>query len=75
MATIPLPESERFPPPIAGSEMTQDPVHDVLFDEHRIEVPILRNPVDHGRMVRVSAQLYNQREDYERLAAALATIL
>lgn len=75
MATIPLPGSERFPPPTAGSEMIQDPVHDVLFDEHRIEVPILRNPVDSGRMVRVSAQLYNQREDYERLAAALATIL
>jgi isopenicillin-N epimerase len=75
MASIPLPKSERYPPPRASSEMTQDPVHDVLFDEHRIEVPILRNPVEPGRMVRVSAQLYNQREDYERLAAALATLL
>jgi isopenicillin-N epimerase len=75
MASIPLPESERFPPPRAGSELRQDPVHDVLFDEHRIEVPILRNPVDSGRLVRVSAQLYNQREDYEKLASALATIL
>ena len=75
MASIPLPTSERFPPPPAGSELSQDPVHDALFDEHRIEVPILRNPADSGRLVRVSAQLYNQRDDYERLAAALVELL
>jgi isopenicillin-N epimerase len=75
MASIPLPASERFPPPLAGSELSQDPVHDALFDEYRIEVPILRTPVDSGRLVRVSAQLYNQREDYERLAAALVELL
>jgi isopenicillin-N epimerase len=75
MAAVPLPTTERFPPPHAGSELSQDPVHDVLFDKHQIEVPIVRNPVDSGRLVRVSAQLYNQREDYARLADALAAIL
>jgi len=64
-----------LPPPHAGSELIQDPVHDTLFDKYRIEVPVLRNPADSGRLVRVSAQLYNQREDYERLAAALMALL
>jgi len=75
IASVPLPATERFPPPHTGSELSQDPVHDVLFDKHRIEVPILRNPVDSGRLVRLSAQLYNQRADYEKLADALAAIL
>ncbi len=38
-------------------------------------VPLLLDPAGKTRLVRVSAQLYNTRDDYERLAAALLTLL
>lgn len=36
----------------------------------RVEIPVIARP-DCPRLVRLSAHLYNSREDYERLAAAL----
>jgi hypothetical protein len=52
-----------------------NPLYDALFRDHRIEVPLLLDPAGKTRLVRVSAQLYNTRDDYERLAAALLTLL
>jgi isopenicillin-N epimerase len=43
-----------------------------LLFEHRIEVPVMPWP---GRVLRLSAQLYNSFADYEKLAAALRTEL
>jgi isopenicillin-N epimerase len=52
-----------------------------LFDEERIEVPVIAYPVPAARApgagpsgvaVRISAQRYNQPEEYEALARALA---
>jgi isopenicillin-N epimerase len=48
-----------------------DPLQQRLFEEWRIEVPVMSWPAAPRRLVRISAQLYNRREHYERLAQAL----
>ncbi len=45
-------------------------VHDRLWRLHRIEVPIMA--LAGGLWARISAQVYNELDDYRRLAAALA---
>jgi len=45
-------------------------LNDRLWREHGIEVPII--PFANALWVRVSAQIYNELSDYEKLAAALA---
>lgn len=59
--------------PDAGAQgaFDTDPLQDRLLFEHGIEVPIVPFPRPPHRLVRVSAQLYNERSDYEALAAAL----
>jgi isopenicillin-N epimerase len=75
MAAIALPASSRFPIPQDIPVFGPNPLHDALFCEHRIEVPVLLDPTGKARLVRVSAQLYNTRGDYERLAGALLALL
>ncbi len=48
-----------------------DPLQDRLLFEHRIEVPVMPWPRAPQRLLRVSAQLYNERAEYEALAVAL----
>jgi isopenicillin-N epimerase len=48
-----------------------DPLQARLFHDWRIEVPVMSWPAAPRRLVRISAQLYNHREHYERLAEAL----
>jgi len=71
MAAFPLPP--RFP----------DDVDIRLLDEHRIEVPVVGWPVaaalrpgerPRARLLRISAQAYNHRSQYERLADALRSM-
>ncbi len=52
----------------AGSR-TAEALHDRLLRRHRIEVPIF--PFANRLWLRLSAQIYNEMADYERLAAAL----
>jgi len=68
MAALPLPPRLAGAPAPAGGH---DPLHERLFAEHRIEVPIFAWPTPERKLVRVSAQLYNRREQYEKLARAL----
>ncbi len=77
MASIPLPGLA--PTPEAARRL-----QDQLFDEERIEVPIIPFPVPAARgpgsgptaaLVRISAQRYNRPEEYEALARALAARL
>ncbi len=75
MAAVPLPASGRFPIPEGAHFFAANPLHDALFEQHRIEVPLPLDPSGKTRLVRISAQLYNTRDDYERLAAALLTLL
>ncbi len=51
-----------------------DPLQDALF-EHNIEVPIHPWPHQPKRVLRVSAQLYNEIGDYKKLADALEELL
>ncbi len=48
-----------------------DPLQRRLHDGWRIEVPVMSWPAAPHRLVRISAQVYNSREDCTRLAEAL----
>ena len=48
-----------------------DPIQAKLFDQWNIEVPVMSWPSPPKRLIRVSAQLYNTRDHYTRLAQAL----
>ncbi len=71
MATLPLPPSN-----IASrSALEIDPIQRALFDRARIVVPIFSWPLQPLRVLRVSAQIYNDRSDYEALAALIPSLL
>jgi isopenicillin-N epimerase len=74
MASLPVPALPGLPAPKAVSALELDPLHDALFREHAIEVPVLTCPAHPGRLVRISAQAYNEIDDYERLASALRAL-
>jgi isopenicillin-N epimerase len=71
LASVLLPEStaETKPP------LHQDPLHEALWDQWHIEVPVMRWPSPPLRMLRVSPQAYNSFEQYEYLATALRKLL
>jgi isopenicillin-N epimerase len=48
-----------------------DPLQARLYEGWNIEVPVTSWPAAPRRLVRISAQLYNRRAHYERLAEAL----
>ena len=52
-----------------------DPLRDELYAKHRIEVPVIAWPAPPARLMRISAQLYNDLGDYQRLASALGSLL
>lgn len=67
LAAVPLPDGQ-----MGGLGWRQpDPLQQRLFDGWGIEVPIVSWPAPPRRLVRVSAQLYNDRNQYVRLAEAL----
>lgn len=71
MAAIPLPDGTlRAAPALYG-----DPLQDRLLFERAIEVPIIPWPHPPKRLLRVSAQLYNDPAEYERLATSLRELL
>lgn len=65
MVSIPLPGA------IEPGELFDDALWDALYTKHHIQVPIWPIPGVHPRVMRISAQLYNTIEDYEKLAKAL----
>ncbi|GAB4369456.1 MAG: aminotransferase class V-fold PLP-dependent enzyme [Acidobacteriota bacterium] len=70
MAALPLPDARA--PSAPG---TPDRLQRALWERHRIEVPVFAWPHPPRRVLRLSAQLYNERAQYERLAEALAAEL
>lgn len=68
LAAVPLPSvPDSDTPPAFG----EDPLQKRLAEQFKIQVPIMPWPTLHGRVLRISAQLYNDRSQYEFLAEAL----
>jgi isopenicillin-N epimerase len=67
MASIPLPDGTSMTAPA----LYGDPLQDRLLFEHGIEVPVIPWPRPPKRLLRVSAQLYNEEPEYQQLASAL----
>ena len=80
MATIPLPSALQHEPPSRPDLrrfqgwLSADRLQAWLAGEHRIEVPIVRWGPDGRRWLRISAQVYNARPQFEHLAEVLQTI-
>lgn len=72
LAALPLPDDSVEPP---SSPLYSDSLQAVLLRRHRIEIQICAWPASPKRVLRVSAQLYNDIEQYRRLAAALESEL
>ena len=68
LATVPLPASGGDP---LAPPLFLDPLQEALFARHGIEVPVIPFPAPRGRLLRISAQIYNDPEDYARLVDAL----
>lgn len=65
-----------LPPGFARQDEPGDGVFDPLgvrlFHEHQIEVPVFSLSGTGLRLLRISAQIYNRLEDYQRLASVLS---
>ncbi len=71
LAAVPLPDAALPPVPPHGLDTLQVR----LFAEHRIEVPVPSWPARPRRLLRISAQIYNSKAQYDHLARALAANL
>jgi isopenicillin-N epimerase len=69
LATVPLPSQDA----IARTHI--DPLQDELFYRWGIEVPVFSWPTRGRRFVRISAQYYNEVDQYRKLAHALQNSL
>lgn len=61
--------------PVKEKMHEPDPLHHILSEKYNIQVPVWSWPSPEGRYLRISAQLYNSIEQYERLADALVNEL
>lgn len=68
IASLPLPPGSVEPP---TSPLYTDPLQDTLLERYGIEVPVIPWPAAPQRLVRLSAQVYNTLDQYQRLADAL----
>jgi len=73
LASVPLPDGRPREGP-AGA-LYDDPLQDLLREEHRIQVPVIPWPAAPRRLLRISAQAYNRPEQYHRLAGILHELL
>lgn len=69
LAAVPLGEAPTGASPFGGDELQVR-----LWQDHRIEVPIFHWPAPGHRVLRVSAQMHNDEDDYRRLVAALRAL-
>jgi isopenicillin-N epimerase len=67
IASMILPDS----PTTDRTWRARDPIQGRLFEAWGFEVPIMRWPAPPKRLIRISAQLYNDASQYTRLAEAV----
>jgi isopenicillin-N epimerase len=72
LASLPLPDDADAE---AAPELGGIRLQERLRSAHGIEVPVPVWPAPPRRLMRISAQLYNRRDDYVRLAEALTELL
>ena len=65
---IRLPDGSGEPPP---TPLYSDALQHRLVARHRVEAPVVPWPAVPHRVLRISAQLYNRLEQYERLGVAV----
>ncbi len=70
LAAVPLPAAP--PGELPQPPFNESRLQDVLRVKHGIEVPIIFRTAPPGRLLRISAHLYNSLPQYEMLARALA---
>lgn len=73
LAAVPLPDDPEVKAPT--SALYSNPLQQRLVAEHRIEAPIVPWPTPPHRLVRISAQLYDDEAQYRRLGEALRRLL
>ncbi len=56
---------------VTTSVLEPDPLHTLLFEKYRIQVPVFSWPHHNVRYLRTASYLYNSLEEYEYLAEAL----
>lgn len=71
MSSIELPGGGKvLPSPPDG-----EPTHNLLYDQYRIQVPIIAWPIHGVKYIRISAHIYNTKEEFEYLSESLKSIL
>lgn len=71
LASVILPD----PTPDGPAFMGGDPMQAVLWERHKIEVPVMNWPHPKLRLLRISPQIYNSLEQYAYLAQAIQTLV
>jgi isopenicillin-N epimerase len=72
LAAVPRPPSREGS---SAPPLSIDPIMATLYERHRVETLASVWPAAPGRILRVSAQIYNDESQYARLAGALKEIL
>jgi len=72
LAAVPIPPLK---PGERPDRIGIDPLQRTLFEQHHIEVPIMPFPAPPRRVLRVSAQAYNEVGEYETLARQLRQLV
>jgi isopenicillin-N epimerase len=70
LASVPISDGPAGEP----SPLYVDPLQQRLWDQFRIEVPIHPFPAPPRRLIRISAQAYNDLGDYQKLVGALRAL-
>ena len=71
LVSVPLPDMNTDKVP----HLFIDDIQNILFNDYKIEVPVMIWPKPPKRVIRISAQIYNSIEQYKILAGALKDIL